>query len=130
MFMSRTPGRSRLIWQQVAAIPRGMVASYGQIAQLAGMPRGARLVGPAMGLAPDSLQLPWHRVVNAQGRVSIPCQSPAYQLQIDRLMDEGVVVVDGCVDMERYAWRPSLDELVWGPGAWRDDLPAAGSKNE
>lgn len=116
--MSGRDNRNQLIWQQVTAIPSGKVASYGQIAELAGIPRGARMVGRAMGKAPTSMRLPWHRVLNARGCISIPKNSSYYQRQIDLLREEGIVVTDGCVSMERHRWAPSLDELMWGPGAW------------
>ncbi len=119
--MSRLEKRNRVIWQQIAAIPRGKVASYGQIAELAGIPRGARMVGRALGKAPASLQLPWFRVLNARGRISIPGSSPYYQRQIDLLRAEGIAVNDGSVDMQRHRWAPSLDELMWGPGAWSEE---------
>ena len=60
------------IWKAVAEIPHGQVASYGGIARRAGAPRRARLVGHALKVAPDSLELPWHRVLSAQGRISLP----------------------------------------------------------
>jgi len=108
------------IWSAVAAIPYGRVASYGQIAELAGIARGARMVGWALGKAPDRMALPWYRVLNAQGRISIPKGSKARSEQIRRLTDEGIVVMDGRVDMRRYRWEPDLDELVWGPAAFGD----------
>jgi methylated-DNA-protein-cysteine methyltransferase-like protein len=112
------------IWNVVAAIPRGRVASYGQVAELAGIGRGARLVGWALGQAPDRSALPWHRVLNAQGRISIPPGSRGRAEQIRRLTAEGVVVNEGRVDMRRYRWDPDLDELVWGPAVF--SAPAGG----
>lgn len=106
------------IWKVVAAIPRGRVASYGQVAELAGIGRGARMVGWALGQAPDRGALPWHRVLNAQGKISIPAGSRSRAEQIRRLTDEGIVVNDGKVDMRRYRWEPDLDELIWGPAAF------------
>ena len=107
-----------LIWNVVAAIPRGRVASYGQVAELAGIGRGARMVGWALGQAPDRAALPWHRVLNAQGKISIPAGSRSRAEQIRRLTDEGIVVNDGKVEMRRYRWEPDLDELIWGPAAF------------
>ncbi len=107
--------RYRRIWQQVAAIPPGHVATYGQIAEQAGLPRGARLVGRALGRAPRSLELPWHRVLNSQGRISLRKGGSGWKEQTRRLTDEGVVVTDGRVDLKEHRWRPSLDELMWGP---------------
>jgi methylated-DNA-protein-cysteine methyltransferase-like protein len=106
------------IWNVVAAIPPGRVASYGQVAELAGIGRGARLVGWALGKAPDRAALPWHRVLNAQGKISIPAGSRSRTEQVRRLTEEGVVVNDGKVDMRRYRWEPDLDELLWGPAAF------------
>ncbi|MGI9343413.1 MAG: MGMT family protein [Gammaproteobacteria bacterium] len=110
------------IWNVVAAIPHGQVASYGQVAKLAGLGRGARMVGWALGQAPDRAKLPWHRVLNAQGSISIPKGSRSRAEQIRRLAEEGVVVVDGKVDMRRFRWDPDIDELVWGPIAFGEEL--------
>jgi methylated-DNA-protein-cysteine methyltransferase-like protein len=107
----------RRIWNTVAAIPLGRVASYGQVAELAGHARGARLVSRALRAAPASLDLPWHRVVNAHGRISIPKNRSSHDEQIQRLEKESVQVSGDRVDMSRYGWWPDLDELVWGPPA-------------
>jgi methylated-DNA-protein-cysteine methyltransferase-like protein len=110
----------RKIWEQAALIPEGQVASYGQIAKQAGLPpRAARMVGRALGAAPQELQLPWHRIVNAQGRIAIPESSRGYERQQELLRAEGVEVDNGALDMDRYRWEPTLDELVWGPGMLR-----------
>jgi len=106
--------RYRRIYEAVAAIPRGSVASYGEIARQAGLPRGARLVGRALAECPA--RLPWHRVLNAAGRISLPRGSPSYAKQMQRLEAEGVVVRDGKVAPRFF--RPHadvLDELLWGP---------------
>lgn len=105
----------RKIWRAVADIPYGRVASYGQIAAHAGLPGCARLVGQALRDSPPELALPWHRVINAQGRISLPKSSPSYQRQIDRLATEGVEIVGGRIDMQRYGWIPDIDELLWKP---------------
>ncbi|MBX6420737.1 MAG: MGMT family protein [Nevskia sp.] len=94
------------ILRVVAAIPRGRVASYGQVARLAGLPRRARLVGAVLRAAPATPGLPWHRVLNAAGRIALPDGSPAAREQRRRLRAEGVAFVRGRVDLERYAWRP------------------------
>ena len=105
----------------VAAIPAGRVASYGQIAELAGYKNGARLVGRALRLAPDGIDLPWHRVLNARGRISIPVAHGSHTEQVQRLSCELVRIVGDRVDMSRYRWQPDLDELVWGPSAFDPD---------
>lgn len=102
------------IWKAVAEIPYGQVASYGGIARRAGLPRRARLVGRALRLAPDSLELPWHRVLNAQGRISLPAGSKAHRTQRRLLEAEGIVFRRGRVDLARSG-QPDLDALLWKP---------------
>ena len=97
------------IWKIVSTIPKGRVASYGQVARLAGLPRHARMVGAALGLAPASKKLPWFRVINAQGRIALPPNSPGFREQRKRLRDEGVMVVKGRVDMKKYGWKAGSD---------------------
>ncbi len=104
------------IWRAVAAIPRGEVASYGGIARRAGAPRRARLVGHALKVAPASLNLPWHRVLNAQGRISLPAGSKAHRMQRRLLEEEGVVFRNGRVDLGK-AVGADLDTLLWRPRA-------------
>jgi methylated-DNA-protein-cysteine methyltransferase-like protein len=106
-------GGYRLIWPIVAAIPVGRVATYGQIAQLAGLPRRARLVGYALHYSPDNLPLPWHRVINARGMLSFPPESDQYREQWARLRAEGIEFTGQRVDLRRFGWRPTLDELLW-----------------
>lgn len=102
------------IWKVVAKIPRGEVASYGGIARLAGAPRRARLVGHALKVAPASLGLPWHRVLNSQGRISLPAGSKAHRMQRRLLEEEGVVFRNGRVHVEKSGGF-DLDALLWKP---------------
>jgi methylated-DNA-protein-cysteine methyltransferase related protein len=81
------------IWQVVAAIPRGRVATYGQVASLAGLPRRARLVGHVLGNLPGGSRLPWHRVVNAALRISPRGDDRGMHEQRRRLEREGVAFV-------------------------------------
>ncbi len=81
---------SQRIWQVVAMIPKGQVATYGQLARLAGMPRHARLVGRTLANLPPRSRLPWHRVVNAQLRISNLANAA---LQQKRLRAEGVELI-------------------------------------
>lgn len=90
------------IYAVVKRIPEGRVATYGQIAELAGLPRQARLVGYALHGCPKSL--PWHRVINAQGKISLPADSTAAMTQRRRLQEEGVTLLGGKVDLQRYRW--------------------------
>lgn len=89
----------------VRRIPEGRVASYGDIAALAGSPRAARGVGAVLnGLLPEH-QVPWWRVVNRSGRLSIPADLGLRALQRTLLEEDGVPVgPDGAVEMARYRW--------------------------
>lgn len=107
-----TEARYARIWRVVAAIPQGCVASYGQIAELAGIARGARQVGRALGKAPQELNLPWFRVLQASGRIAMAQDSEGYKRQRQHLMSEGVVVKDGRVSMRKYRWAPDSDEIL------------------
>ncbi len=107
--------RYQAIYAVVRAIPRSRVTTYGLVAQRAGLPRRARLVGRALREAPDDADLPWHRVVGAGGRISLPADSPSFALQLQRLQEEGVACRNGRIDLNRYGWgAASLDELLWG----------------
>lgn len=88
----------------VASIPAGQVATYGQVADLAGLPGGARRVGRVLAALPADSRLPWHRVINAAGRLSLPGNSGARQQRL--LRAEGVYVCDRRVDLRRYRWAP------------------------
>ena len=64
--------------------------------------------------APRGMTLPWHRVVNAQGKISFPADSPGFQRQKDLLEEEGVVFIKGKIDLDRYGYQGALDQLLWG----------------
>ncbi len=99
------PGHNQRIWQVVAAIPPGRVATYGEIAQKAGMARAARRVGYALRGLPANTRIPWHRVVNAQGRISLPEDSGSHAIQRDRLEQEGILFsLKGKIDLRQYGW--------------------------
>ena len=111
--------RLERIWESIRDIPPGNVASYGQIAEIAGIPRGARQVAYALRVAPSELELPWFRVITASGKIAFKPGTGAFERQRDRLRDEGVVVTAGKVDMGKFRWQPDLDELLWKPtSAW------------
>lgn len=110
--------RARRILETVAAIPEGRVASYGQVAELAGQPRAARLVGRVLRDADSGRAIPWYRVLRSSGHIAFPAASREYREQEKRLMAENVRVTGGRVDMSRYRWQPDLDELLWKPPAW------------
>ncbi|KUM44943.1 MGMT family protein [Pseudomonas sp. EpS/L25] len=99
--------RRQAVFQALAAIPPGRVASYGQVAALAGLGRGARWVGWVLGRLPAGSTLPWHRVIAADGRPSLPLDSPSGREQRERLRAEGVMLYEDRVDMRRYRWNPA-----------------------
>jgi methylated-DNA-protein-cysteine methyltransferase-like protein len=86
------------IWHVVCTIPRGQVSTYGAVARAAGFPGRARQTGFALRVAPKALNLPWHRVVAAGGRIAFPRSSRAYYEQARRLRAEGVGVAEGRVE--------------------------------
>ena len=94
----------RRIWRTVARIPRGKVASYGMVAHRSGLPGRARLVGTALRFAPPGVDIPWHRVINAQGRISLPRSGGAYQRQQSLLAREGILLVNGKVNLKKFGW--------------------------
>ena len=113
--------RTARIRETIAAIPPGTVASYGQIAEIAGVARGARQVGYALRTLPSGHHLPWHRVLRASGHIALDPDSEGFREQRDRLRAEGVCVEAGRVDMRRFRWQPDLDELIWAPPIdWRE----------
>lgn len=96
------------VYAAVRAIPRGRVATYGQVAAMLGVPRGARAVGWALrALSPSAERgIPWHRVVGAGGRIS-PRAGPGPELQRRRLGAEGVTFRGAAIDLARCLWRTS-----------------------
>lgn len=98
--------RRQRILAVVDSIPRGCVATYGQVAREAGLPHHARLVGRVLGTLPSATKLPWHRVVNSAGRISVR-PGPGASLQARRLEREGVRLTrSGRIDLARSRWTP------------------------
>ncbi|TLU65122.1 MGMT family protein [Thalassotalea litorea] len=107
--------KTQRIWTLVALVPEGKVVSYGQLADLAGLPGRARLAGRALKLASPTQNLPWHRVVNSQGKISLPKGSEPYQRQVAKLQEEGVVVISGKIKLDDFQWQPDVGELLTLP---------------
>ena len=105
--------RARRIASTIADIPRGCVASYGQVAEIAGIPRGARQVGYVLRTLPEAKDLPWHRVITASGKIAFAKGSDQFREQSLKLAREDVKVRNGKVDMKVFRWQPDLDELIW-----------------
>ncbi|EKY3193431.1 MGMT family protein [Cronobacter turicensis] len=92
------------VYQIVAAIPEGCVTTYGEVARLAGSPRAARQVGGVLKRLPEGSKLPWHRVVNRRGEISLT--GPDLQRQRQALLAEGVQVSGkGEINLAHYGWR-------------------------
>ncbi len=105
--MSDSATGYRRIYRVVRRIPRGAVATYGQIAELVGLPRQPRQVGYALHALPRGSDVPWQRVINAKGEVSARSTPGVEGLQRAALEREGVVFdARGRVDLGRYQWRP------------------------
>ena len=119
---SATEKRNERIWATICDIPEGSVASYGQIAEIAGILRGARQVAYALRHLPREHDVPWHRVVRATGEIAMRVGSDAFREQKKRLQKEDVAILNGRIDMKKYRWQPDLDELLWKPrAAWDID---------
>ena len=105
------------IWETVQVIPIGKVACYGQVADLAGLPGRARLVGKALSFVPKSgwkgQAVPWYRVINSQGRISFPLGSEQFNKQQNLLLEEQVVVIGGKIKLACFQWSPDLAELLF-----------------
>lgn len=97
--------KETLIYTIIANIPEGFVASYGQVATLAGYPQNSRLVGRLLKQMPDDSVIPWHRVVNSQGKISFPAGSDKYQEQRQKLLLEGVSFKNDKVNMRECRWQ-------------------------
>lgn len=90
----------------VRQIPSGCVATYGQIARLAGIPRHARQVGQVLGSLPSGSAVPWHRVINANGQISSRCNPACEQFQREQLEKEGVEFQGNRIEPGQFDWQP------------------------
>lgn len=125
--MQPSPSFNAHVYALVRHIPRGKVLSYGRVAELLGVPNGARAVGWALSALKYTRvaePVPWHRVVNAQGRISIKGAPEAASEQRARLEAEGIVFDErDTLDMSRYLWDPPpplVAELLRGA---QSDIP-------
>jgi methylated-DNA-protein-cysteine methyltransferase-like protein len=98
---------TREVQKAIRGIPRGRVATYGQVAALAGRERASRGVSWILHSSSDAAGLPWHRVIGGRGVISLP-RGRGFEEQRKRLIAEGVAVgPGGRIDLERYQWQPS-----------------------
>jgi methylated-DNA-protein-cysteine methyltransferase related protein len=94
----------RRIWDAVRRIPKGKVTTYGGIARACGFPRHARLVGHALHNLPHGSNIPWHRVINAQGKISLPKRNDHYKRQKSLLENEGIVFLRERINLSIHGW--------------------------
>ncbi|MDN5511941.1 MGMT family protein [Acinetobacter sp.] len=100
---------ARQILQVVALIPYGKVACYGQIAKMAGLPKHARLVGYILKHLDSEAEIPWHRVINAQGKISLSkLNDQGENIQRLELLAEGVMVIGDKINLKQYQWMNTL----------------------
>ncbi len=109
--------RDARVRQMISQIPTGKVATYGQIADLCEMPRGARRVGYVLRSTAEGQTIPWHRVVNSKGQSSFPAHSDKYEEQISRLEEEGVIFCGKNINLLQFQWKISLADLLFMPPA-------------
>ncbi len=101
----RQVNKKERIWQVVSRIPRGKVATYGQVARLADLPGYARYVGYTMKTLPSNSKMPWFRVVNSKGQLSFPKHSVQYRAQQAKLEAEGIVFSEGTFCLQTCQWE-------------------------
>ena len=120
--------RHQTIYDVVKTIPVGVVATYGQVAAIVGC--GPRLVGYALASLPTEMDVPWHRVINSQGKISIRSDGAADPRQRQALIREGIVFsLKGTVDLKRFGWDGPDWDWLYERGLQpppRRDSPASG----
>lgn len=100
---------ARQILEVIARIPYGKVASYGQVAKMAGLPKHARLVGYVLKNLDDDVKIPWFRVINSQGKISLSkLNEKGENIQKLKLLDEGIDILNDKVNMKVYTWNNDM----------------------
>lgn len=97
--------KETVIYTIIASIPKGCVVSYGQVAALAGYPNNARLVGRLLKEMAKDSTIPWHRVVNSQGKIAFVQGSAQYQTQREKLLSEDVTFNNQRINMAKHRWQ-------------------------
>ncbi|OTG81036.1 MGMT family protein [Acinetobacter sp. ANC 4648] len=96
---------TRQILEVISRIPYGKVASYGQIAKMAGLPKHARLVGYVLKKLESDVDIPWYRVINAQGKISLnKLNAQGENIQQIKLAAEGIYLLNGKVNIKQFGW--------------------------
>lgn len=100
---------ARQILEVIALIPYGKVASYGQVAKMAGLPKHARFVGYVLKNLDDDVKIPWFRVINSQGKISLSkLNEKGENIQKLKLLDEGIDILNDKVNMKVYTWNNDM----------------------
>lgn len=95
------------VYENVKKIPKGKVATYGQIATMCGSPRASRAVGYALHANPNPSSIPCHRVVNRHGRLAAAYAFGGIDIQREKLENEGIEINDeNMVDLQKFLWKP------------------------
>lgn len=93
----------------IRKVPAGKIATYGQIAKLAGKPQGARGVAWILNSSSKAHKLPWQRILNSSGKISFPVDSAEYRKQRKLLENEGIVFGDkGQIDLKKFQWKKEV----------------------
>jgi methylated-DNA-protein-cysteine methyltransferase-like protein len=100
------------IWKTVNSIPKGKVSSYGKIADFAGLPGRARLVGKSLAYVPDNYKVNWHRVLRSNGQLAFTKGSEQALKQTALLQEEGIAVFNNRVKMKDFGWVPDLATML------------------
>jgi methylated-DNA-protein-cysteine methyltransferase-like protein len=103
---AQEPSTEQKAYIALAAVPPGKVVTYGQLGDLAGLPRAARLIGHILRKLPAETTLPWHRVINAAGKISLGPESDSGLRQRALLQEEGVVFNNGRISLKQFRWQP------------------------
>lgn len=103
--MNHSNNSKSAIYLALMNVPRERVITYGQLASLAGLPGAARWVGTLLCGLPENTEIPWHRVINAQGKISLAEDSPAYREQRRRLEAEGIQFKNNKINLRVYSYN-------------------------
>ncbi|HSQ79226.1 MAG TPA: MGMT family protein [Candidatus Bathyarchaeia archaeon] len=120
---------TREVKAAIRRVPRGRVATYGQVAAMAGRERAARGVAWILHSSAEAAGLPWHRIIGGEGRISLP-RGRGFEEQKRRLVAEGVAVGrGGRIDLKRYQWEPAFGAAARSRAA-RNFLQSLGRKRK
>ena len=99
------PSNRERVWQVIHSIPEGKVSTYGKVAAMAGLPNRARAVGRYLAELPEGSRIPWHRVINAQGKISFAVGTERFLSQKEKLQGEQINFSNNRVDLKTYLWQ-------------------------